>query len=64
MSKVISTYSIAIKREAFGVEGERKYVGTERGAIMAANKLEKVGGHGWRGIVRLEDELGGEWVRK
>lgn len=59
-----ATYRIAIKHEAFGIEGEREYIGTERGAILAANKLAKIGGYGWRGIVRLEDDFGGEWIRK
>lgn len=58
------TFTIGIKHETFGIEGERTYIGTERGAIMAANKLAKVGGFGWRGIVRLEDNFGGEWIRK
>ena len=58
MSK--QTYTIGIKHDAFGVEGERTYTGTERGAIMAANKLAKIGGFGWRGIVRSGD---GELIR-
>jgi hypothetical protein len=58
------TYRIGIKHEAFGAEGEREYVGTERGAIMAANKMAKSGGHGWRGVVRVIDGCGDEWIRR
>lgn len=46
------TYIIAAKHEAFGVEGSREYIGTERGARMAANKIAKAAGHGWVAIVR------------
>lgn len=46
------TYIIAAKNEAFGVEGERKYVGTERGARMAANKIAKAAGYNWTPVVR------------
>ena len=50
MSK--QTYIIAAKHEAFGVEGSREYVGTERGAKMAATKIAKAAGHGWSPVVR------------
>ena len=49
MSK--QTYTIAAKHEAFGIEGAREYIGTERGAKMAANKIAKAAGHGWTPIV-------------
>ena len=50
MSK--QTYIIAAKHEAFGVEGSREYVGTERGAKMAATKIAKAAGYGWVPMVR------------
>lgn len=50
MSK--QTYIIASKHEAFGIEGSREYVGTERGAKMAATKIAKTAGHGWSPVVR------------
>lgn len=46
------TYIIAAKNEAFGVEGSREYVGTERGARMAANKIAKSAGYNWVPVVR------------
>ena len=41
------TYIIAAKHESFGTEGSKAYIGTERGARMAANKIAKAPGHGW-----------------
>lgn len=46
------TYIIAAKHEAYGVEGSREYIGTERCARMAANKIARAAGHGWTGVTR------------
>ena len=49
MSK--KTYIIAAKHESFGTEGSESYIGTERGAKMAANKIARAAGHGWKPVV-------------
>jgi hypothetical protein len=46
-----STWVIGAKHQAFGVEGTRVWVGTERGARMLAGKIAKRGGHGWSAYV-------------
>ncbi len=45
------TYTIAARHNAFGIEGSREYIGTERGARMAANKIAKAAGFGWSPVV-------------
>jgi hypothetical protein len=45
------TYIIAARHNAFGIEGSREYIGTERGARMAANKIAKAAGFGWSPVV-------------
>ena len=47
-----TTYTIAARHNAFGIEGSREYVGTERGAKIAAGKIAKAAGHGWTPVVR------------
>ena len=49
MSK--QTYTIAARHDAFGIEGARYYVGTERGARIAAGKIAKAAGFGWTPVV-------------
>lgn len=44
-------YLIAAKHPAYGIEGQREYIGSERGANMAAKKIAKKGGHGWTPLV-------------
>ena len=51
MSNAI-TYTIAARHEAFGVEGQREYIGTEQGAKIAAGKIARAAGHGWTPVVR------------
>lgn len=50
--KTTNTYTIAAKHEAFGIEGSREYIGTERGAKIAAGKIAKAAGYGWKPFVR------------
>lgn len=45
------TYQIAARHDVFGVEGLREYVGTERGARMAAAKIAKAAGFGWTPVI-------------
>jgi hypothetical protein len=45
------TYIIAAEHNAFGIEGSREYVGTERGAKMAATKIARAAGFGWSPVV-------------
>ena len=52
MSTTTATYIIAARHNAFGIEGSREYVGTERGAKIAAGKIAKAAGHGWSPVVR------------
>lgn len=44
-------YTIGASHEAFGVECQRSYTGSETGAIRAAKKIATQGGHGWRPFV-------------
>ncbi len=50
------TYIIAAHHDAFGLEGSVAYVGTERGARRAANKIARLAGHGWTSVVALWTE--------
>ncbi len=50
------TYIIAARNDAFGTEGSTAYVGTERGARRAANKIARLAGHGWTAVVHLWTE--------
>lgn len=45
------SFTVAALHEAFGIEGSREYVGTERGAKAEAKKIAKAAGAGWRPIV-------------
>lgn len=44
---------VQAKHEAYGVEGKRSYVGTERGARQVAAKIAKAAGYGWRGQISI-----------
>lgn len=56
--EVSNEYRIAAKHEAFGVEGERPYTGTEQGARRAAKEIASRAGHGWTPIVWFVHETG------
>lgn len=42
---------VGATHDAYGQEGCREYVGTERGARILAGKIARRGGHGWRPYV-------------
>lgn len=42
---------VGAQHQAFGPEGVREYLGTERGARILAGKIARKGGHGWRPLV-------------
>ena len=46
------SWYVAASHNAFGVEGEKVYTGTERGAKMEAAKIAKAAGHGWKPVVK------------
>lgn len=52
MNTETKTWTIGAKHEAFGEEGCRLYVGTERGARIAAGKIARKGGYGWSPVWR------------
>jgi hypothetical protein len=51
MVKQTHKYYIAAKHDAYGIEGASVYIGTERGAKMAAKKIARAAGYGWFPIV-------------
>lgn len=46
-----SVWIVGAKNEAFGREGMREYIGTERGARIVAGKIARCAGHGWNPVV-------------
>lgn len=47
MSAPTRLWLIGATHEAFGEEGVREYRGTHLGAVRAANRIARRGGHGW-----------------
>lgn len=49
------TYYIAAENPAYGVEGQREYTGTQRGALVMAGKISKRAGHNWTAVIKLKE---------
>ena len=49
-------WTIGAKHPAFGEEGLRWYYGTANGALRAARKIARAGGHGWEPLMRESEE--------